>query len=44
MFDNCGFKDANEALVNDRTTFKKGIERVIEREIRKKLKKNEEMC
>ncbi len=42
-FDNCGYKDANEALVNDKENFKKGIERVIEREIRRMKKLNQEM-
>ena len=29
-FDNCGYKDANEALVKDRNKFKKGIEQIVE--------------
>ena len=30
IFDNCGYKDANEALVNDREEFSKSIKRIVE--------------
>ena len=43
LFDNCGYKDGNEALIRDKESFKRGIERVIERVKRKALKKSEEM-
>lgn len=42
-YDNCGYKDGNEALVKDRKNFERGIERIIERINRRVSKRNEEM-
>ena len=30
IFDNCGYKDANEALIKDRNTFSKSIKQIVE--------------
>ena len=40
VFDNCGFKDANKALVEDKERFETGIKELLQ-QLNKKLKTQE---